>query len=186
MNNTVIKEKLVLKKCIRKKLYKCLFTIIVFLLGMIITKVNTSLKPILKKALYEDSISFMKNKNLYNKYFGKLIDTEKKEKEVIAEKMAYKNEEKTSTGVKLTVNDNYLVPCIEDGIVVFVGEKDGFQTVIIEQTDGIKTTYSNIKQNNYKLYDFLEKGEIIGEVINNVLYLSQEKEGEYIDYKKYI
>lgn len=188
MNKIIIKEKLVLKKSIRKKLNKLLFTIIIFLIGLILIKLEPSLKPKLKKYIYEDSINFIKNRKIYNKYFGRIISNEEKEKtkEVSVEKINYKKEEKTKNGVKLLVNDNYSIPCIEDGIIIYVGEKEGLNTIIIEQIDGIKTTYANIENNNYKLYDFIEKGEIVGESINNEIYLSQEKEGVYLDYKKYI
>lgn len=181
--NTRIEERLVIKKSIRNKIYKFLFTIIVFLLGMISTKVNETLKPTLNKLLFEDSINFIKTRNIYNKYFNNKLE---ENKPVQAEKISYIKEEKTETGVKLTVNDDYVVPCIEDGIIVYIGTKNNLNTIIIEQVDGIKTTYSNIDITNYKLYDFIEKGEIIGNVINNEIYLSQEKEGVYIDYKKYI
>lgn len=187
MNNTIIKEKLVLKKTIRNKLYKLLFTIIIFLIGMISTKINPSLKVSINKTLFEESIDFMKNKNIYYKYF----DNKKENKgsnleQVSLEKISYTKEEKTATGVKLTVNKQYPVPCIEDGIIIYVGIKDNLNTIILEQVDGIRTTYANVNLNNYKLYDFIEKGEIIGESLSNELYLSQEKEGVYLDYKKYI
>ena len=184
--NTKIKERLVLKKSIRKKVYKLLFTIIVFLLGMISTKINENLKPTINKVLFEDSIDFIKTRNIYNKYFGKVINNEEVVKEVQTSKLSYLKEEKTETGVKLTVNESYAIPCLEDGIIIYVGIKNNLNTIIIEQVDGIKTTYSNVAITNYKLYDFIEKGEIIGEVINNEVYLSQEKEGVYLDYKKYI
>lgn len=186
MNNKIIVEKLVLKKSIKKKMYKFLFAIIIFLLGIISVKIDTNLKPKLKKILYEDNINFMKNKNLYNKYFGKQNISKSKEKPVSTEKLNYKKEERTTNGVKLTFNNNSPIPCIEDGIIVYAGEKDGLNTIIIEQVDGIKTTYSNISNNNYKLYDFIQKGEIVGETIKNEIYLSQEKEGVYLDYKEYI
>ena len=46
--------------------------------------------------------------------------------------------------------------------------------------------YSNIKNNKYKLYDYIEKGELLGEVNGDNLYISFQKNGEYLDYKNYI
>ena len=43
-----------------------------------------------------------------------------------------------------------------------------------------------MKVNNYKLYDYIEKGKPLGETIENKLILKFEKEGEYLDYKKYL
>ena len=70
---------------------------------------------------------------------------------------------------------------------MFIGEKENYgNTIVVEQTDGIEVFYSNIKLNNIKLYDYLEKGELLGEVNDNTLYLVFEKEGKYLDYKEYI
>ena len=45
---------------------------------------------------------------------------------------------------------------------------------------------SNIDLLNYKLYDYVEKGELIGETINKNLILQFQKNGEYLDYKEII
>ena len=82
----------------------------------------------------------------------------------------------------LSVDSNYMVPVIESGIIIYLENKK----VIISQVNGINTEYSNINASNYKLYDYVEKGKLLGEVDGNKLYLSFEKEGKYLDYKKYI
>ena len=80
-----------------------------------------------------------------------------------------------------------MVPTLESGIVVFIGEKEGYgSTVIIEQVDGIDVWYSNIKANNIKMYDYIEKGSLIGEVKGKKLYMVFQKDGAFLDYKKYI
>ena len=79
-----------------------------------------------------------------------------------------------------------MVPILESGVVVFIGEKENYKnTIIVEQTNGVDVFYGNIKSNNIKLYDYVEKGELLGEV-NKELYLVFQKNGEYLDYKKYI
>ena len=60
------------------------------------------------------------------------------------------------------------------------------QTIIVEQVDGVDTYYINVNISNYKLYDYVEKGQVLGEVKSNELYLRFEKNGEQLDYKKYI
>ena len=95
--------------------------------------------------------------------------------------------QETSIFRKLNVEDNYLIPIIENGIVVFIGNKDNYgKTVIIEQVDGIDVWYSNIKANNIKMYDYIEKGSLIGEVKGKKLYMVFQKDGAFLDYKKYI
>ena len=80
-----------------------------------------------------------------------------------------------------------MVPIIESGVVVFIGEKENYgNTVIIEQVDGVETIYGNVNINTIKIYDYVEKGELLGEVNGNKLYLSFQKDGEYLDYKENI
>ena len=87
----------------------------------------------------------------------------------------------------LKVTDNYLVPALESGVVVFIGEKSDYgTTVIIEQTDGIAVFYSNINFVDIKLYDYIEKGELLGEAIDSKIYLVFSKDGAYLDYKNYL
>ena len=66
-----MRERLVLRKEIKKVLNKLLLSIIVFLIGMILTK--TSFKETIKTKLYEESLPFQKLKNTYNKYLGNII-----------------------------------------------------------------------------------------------------------------
>jgi stage IV sporulation protein FA len=80
-----------------------------------------------------------------------------------------------------------MVPVLEDGIVVFMGEKEGYgNTVIVEQVNGVDVYYSNINSNNIKLYDYVEKGKLLGEVKDTKLYLVFQKDGKFLNYKKYL
>ena len=69
-------------------------------------------------------------------------------------------------------------------MVIYTGEKEeyGF-TVIIEQVDGTEVWYSNLKNCNVKLYDYVEKGSLLGEV-DNELYIVIVKDGIYLDYEE--
>ena len=66
----MIKEKLVLRKELKRFLRKALYTTIVFLIGMIITKENPSYKEMINKTIYKDNTNYMKIKNIYNKFFN--------------------------------------------------------------------------------------------------------------------
>lgn len=189
MNKTV-KEKLVLKKSIRNGLNRLLITIIIFLIGMIAIKEHPNLKTVFKENIYEKSFKFTKSKKIYEKYFGNILSLDrvlKEEQPVFNEKLAFEKSEPYQNGVKLKVSNNYMVPTLESGIVVFIGEKEKLgNTIIIEQVDGVDTYYANVNINNIKLYDYIEKGELLGEVKGSNLYLVFQKNGEYLDYKKYI
>lgn len=180
-----MKERLVLRKEIKKVLNKLLLSIIIFLIGMILVKTNTNLKETIRIKFYEESLPFQKLRDTYNKYIGKINPIEKTQP-VFNETLVFNNISKYNDGVKLSVSDNYMVPILESGVVVFIGEKEKYKnTIIIEQVDGIDVFYGNIKSNNIKLYDYVEKGELLGEA-NKELYLVFQKDGEYLDYKKYI
>ena len=181
-----IEERYVLKKSIKRLLSKLSLLTILLLSVLIINKRYPNTKKWIKTNIYEKNLSFMKNKKYYEKYFGNLLSlsSNNKTKKVSNEIIIYKTKEKYKNGVKLTVNDNYLVPTLESGIIVFIGNIDNKNTIIVEQIDGIKTYYYNVISNK-KIYDYLEKGEYLGEVENNSLYLEFQKEKEYIDYKKY-
>ena len=182
-----MKEKLVLKKSIRNALNKLLISIIVFLIGMILVKQNPSIKTPLKVSLYEKSFKFQKIKLIYEKYFGNILSIDKnlKEEPVFNEKISYKKIDKYKKGIKLKVTNNYMVPVIESGVIVFIGEKDDIgNTIIVEQINGVETLYGNVNISNIKLYDYVEKGELLGEVKGEYLYLNFQKDGEYLDYKE--
>ncbi len=189
-NKKTVKKKLVLKKGIRSFINRLLIVTIIFLSCLILIKSNNSFKNNLIKYVYEDSFKFTKLKAIYEKYFGKILSIDKvapKEEAVFNEKLEYSKANVYNDGAVLTVSDNYMVPTLESGIVVFIGEKEGYgSTVIIEQVDGIDVWYSNIKANNIKMYDYIEKGSLIGEVKGKKLYMVFQKDGAFLDYKKYI
>ena len=81
------------------------------------------------------------------------------------------------------VSTNLPIGAIESGVVIFVGEKDNYgTTIIIEGVDGYNIWYSNITDINIKLYDYIEKGSLIGNC-NDSLYLVFYKDGEILDYE---
>ena len=186
--NKRIEKRLVLKPKIKRFIKKAMLSVILLLLGLIINKGNPKLKEYLKINLYEKSISFTKNQKVYKKYFGKILNKEQTTtKPVFSEKLNYSNEEKYNDGVKLTVENNYQVPALESGVIIYLGDKDNYgKTIIVEQVNGIQVGYSNISTNNYKMYDYVEKGEIIGNTTDDKLIITFQKEGKYLDYKKYI
>ena len=190
MQRKTIKKKLILKKDIKILLSKTLILIIIFLLSSILIKKYPESKLTIKTKVYEESFKFTKLKNIYEKHFGNILSLDKiikEEQPVFSEKISYTNKQKYQDGVELTVNSNYLVPSIESGIVVFIGEKENYgKTIVIEQTNGIDVFYSNIEPVNINIYDYVEKGELLGETKTNKLYLIFQKDGEILNYKDYV
>ena len=189
MQRKKIEKRLVLKKNIRKFLNKTLITIIIFLIGLIVIKDNPDIKTYIKENIYEKSFKFMKSNSFYNKYIGNIFSLDKMSnttQAVFNENINYESIAKYKDGAMLTVQDNYLIPALNTGIVLFIGEKDDYgKTIVVEQVDGVEVYYSNIKE-NVKLYDYVEKGQLIGEASSNKIYLTFIKDGKYLDYKNYL
>ena len=157
---------------------------------MILVKSDQEAKNLILENVYSDNLEFTKIKEIYQKYFGNILSIDQlavKEQSVFKEQLSYQKANAYLDGVKLTVDDNYMVPVLESGIVIFMGERDGYgNTVVIEQIDGVDVYYSNISTDGITLYDYVEKGSLLGEAKDKTLYLVFQKDGEYLDYKEYI
>lgn len=155
------------------------------LLVLAISLMSETGRSYIKKYLLETNFEFSKINTLYNKYIGKLTD---ENTEVVSgnQLLEYTSKEKYNDGVKLTVSENYNVNLLESGIVVYIGEKEGYgNTIIVQQSNGIDAWYGNIENVDVKIYDYIEKGTIIGNV-NKTLYLVFQKNGEILNYEDYI
>jgi len=178
----------------RKKLInyvnKFLLTVLLTLLMFILVKKNSSFKTNIYKYLYEDNISFAQINNMYKKYFGSQIPFESmfnKTKTVFNQNLNYTSKKPYFDGVELEVSDNYLVPIIETGMVVFVGKKENYgDTVIIQQVNGIDVWYSNVDLKSVKLYDYLEKGTSVFQSNSTKIYLLFKNNGKILNYEDYI
>lgn len=179
IDNSKRKIKLFLLKFVTITLLFCFLTILV--------KSNTNIKNSIYKYVYNTNISFSSIKKFYNNHIGNIIPFQNifEDKKVFNEKLEYKELSTYNKGVKLKLSDNYSIPVIKGGIVIFVGEKENLgKTVIVQQSDGIDAWYGNLSNINVKLYDYIEDNFILGEAANNELYLEFQKDGVNIDYKE--
>lgn len=179
------------KRYLLSFIHKTLVSALMFISVLCIIKIDPDAKEVIYKKVYSDNISFSSINSLYNKYFGSILPSDSFLVEptisVFNESLVYKSEEKFNDGVKLIVDKNYLMPVLESGIVVFVGNKEHYgQTIIIQQVNGIDLWYVNVNIDSIKLYDYVEKGSLLGESINNEVYLYYQKNGEFLDYKEYL
>ncbi len=183
------------KKVVRKvsfisKFFSKFLVCVVLLLGCLIAlKASPSLREGLYKYVFKDSFSFAQVNAVYEKLFGSSLPLTGSEQTALvsSSKIEYDDSTAYKDGVQLSVDENYVIPVIKSGIVVFTGEKEGYgNTVIIQQGDGVEVWYANIKEIKVSMYDYLKAGDILGEVNGNKMYLVFTKEGEILDYKKYI
>ena len=69
---------------------------------------------------------------------------------------------------------------------MYLGDKDNLgNTCIIQGVDGVDIWYSNIDTSNLTLYDYVNKGDMLGTTLSDKLYLTLEKNNEFIDYETY-
>lgn len=182
-----------INKSLKSLLYKFSISLVLVLIVLVITKTSDKYKAIIKQNVYDKNFSFASINNLYTKYLGPILPFKDlklfkdETKTTFNEKLEYSEANKYNDGVKLTVEKNYLVPIQESGMVVFQGEKEGYgNIVIIQQVNGVDMWYGNLQNIDVKLYDYVEKGKLLGEVCDTSLYLVYQKDGKYIDYKEYI
>lgn len=173
----------------KSSFYKFLLSIIITLVILILCKSNSNFKSILYKKVYQENIYFMDINNFYKSKFGlqlPFLEHFNNTRTVFSEKLKYNDISIYKDGFNLSVDENYIVPAIEEGVVVFIGEKEGYgKTIIIESSNNLSIWYSNLDDINLNMYDYIKKGDLIGNVKNN-LYLVFIKDGEHIDYKEYI
>lgn len=171
-------------------LTKFLLVIILTLITLIAIKKDIKFKELFYKYIYEDSINFAKINEYYEKIFGSYIpfeDTTNKVTPVFNEKLTYISSNKYLDGVKLTVENNYLVPVLQSGLVVYIGEKEGYgNTVIVQGIDGIDIWYGNVNNISISLYDYIDKKSLLGTTKDDVLYLVYKKDGEILNYEEYL
>ena len=174
-----------------KELTKLCFSLIILFTTLIVLKAKPQFKNMFYKEVYEKNISFSTINSLYEKFAGNSLPFENlfkdETKYVFNESLEYNEANKYLEGVKLTVSNNYLIPALDSGLVIFIGEKENYgNTVIIGQANGIDVWYCNINNINVKLYDYIDKGTFIGEVLGDNFYLVFKKDGEVLNYQDYI
>lgn len=170
-------------------LNKILICFILVIFCLIFMKTNAKFKDFIENKVFKDNLSFAYINNLYNKYFGNIFPSYKSDDtaSVFNEKLEYQNVSGYYDGYKLEVNNAYLVPIIESGIVVYASDMENYgYTIIIEGIDGVDIWYGNLQNPSVKLYDYVSKGSFLGETVDNNLYLVFEKNQEYLKIEDYL
>lgn len=187
--SNINKENLPFKLKYAKNLISRVLITVIFVLGSIIfTNVSDDNKALYQKYVLEDSLEFTKINELYQRIFGDVDITKKDnpDSEVVFGDVTYTNIEPFKNGVKLTVDMNEAISVIASGIVVFIGEKEDLgNTIIIQGNDGVDIWYSNITENDIKVYDYVEAGNILGSSNSENIYITINKDGEFINYEEY-
>lgn len=174
------------KKKFNNIISKVLLSIIFFLISIIFTNLSDQNLFLYKEYVLTESLPFTKIKSWYEDLFGEVLPKDETPKTVFNGKLVYKGIEDYFEGSKLLVNNNTLVNNITSGIVVFIGNKENYgNTVIIQGIDGADIWYGNLTNVSVKLYDYIEKETVLGEVDGENLYLVIKKDNEFIKYENY-
>ena len=175
-------------KYINNLFSRVLISIILFLSSIIFIKSSNDNLLMYKDYVFERSFKFATLNKFYKKYLGSILpfdNVASDETTVFNETFKYTDTSKNLDGTKFKVTDNYLMPALQSGIVIFMGEKEGYgKTIIIQGTDGADIWYTNISS-SLKLYDYVEKNSLVGESLSDELTLVVQKNNEYIDFEEY-
>ena len=178
------------KHYVNNLITRLLVSIIVFFGVIIAANFNAHVNKFVDENVLKDNMSFSKISALYNKYFGNIVPLQNlsnDDKTVFNEKLIYEEIKNYQDGYELLVSKNYLVPVINSGIIVFIGEKEGLgDTVIIQGIDGIDYWYSNVSNLSANLYDYVSKGDYLGNVKDDKLLLTFKKENEFLEYDEVV
>lgn len=168
---------------------RVLIVVILFLITLIVMKVNPKFKTWVTENVYHTSFQFAEVKQFYNKYIGSVLPfgDQLDDKPVFQEQFTYQEANVYLDGASVKVGKNYLVPSLESGIVVYIGEKKEYgNTLVVQQVNGIDVWYANVQLVDLKLYDYIEKGTLLGEAKEENIYLVFQKDGKFLDYKDYL
>ena len=178
-----------MKYNIKNSILKGLTVITIIIFGSLITSKDETIKAQIYENIYNKNINFAEIKKIYNNHIGSVIPFQNiiKEKEVFNESLKYNEINSYDNGIKLSLDNDYAIPILKDGIVIYIGNKDNLnKTVIIEDENGVNISYGNLDSINVKLYDYVSKNDLLGTAKNNTLYMLFEKDNKYIDYKEFL
>ena len=181
-------KKSLIKNLVFSMIIKSLIVVVLFLGSLIYIKQSNDNKNKFKNVVYNNSLSFAKIYDVYKKYLGDVIPFKNIFKDntklVSSEKLSYEQIKKEDNGYILSVSKDYITPYITSVIIVEKKVSSKYENVItVQDKNGLNITYGLIKNTNVKLYDYIEKGEIIGQA-SEELYLSFKKDNKYLSYEK--
>lgn len=184
--NNFKKKKCKNKEWVKLFISKVLISLIFLLCSIIFTNMGDSYKEKYKNYVFSESICFTKIRSMYEKVFGRVLPKEGNDALVFDGKLVYKKIDKYMDGEVLLLNSNSVINNITSGVVVYIGKKDNYNnTVIIQGVDGVDIWYGNLDNISVKLYDYIEKNTVIGNILDDKLYLVIKKNNDYLTYEDY-
>lgn len=157
------------RKNIFKSFLSKLFTIIIFTMSIvIISNLSSDFRNFIINNVLDSSFDFSKINKIINKTTDVFKTNETME---VSGEITNEKKEEYKDGIKYIIGENEKVYLKSSGIVTYIGNKEGYNnTIIIQQSNGYYAWYGNIKE-SIKLYDYVEKGSVIGTASNEYYYV---------------
>lgn len=173
------------KKKFKSFINRVLISLCLLIICLILIKVSPKAKDFIKTKVFNSAFNFSLVNKYYEKYFGSLNINKSVDSQTVSGQINYEEGEKYLDGVRVkTLGNN--VYAIESGIVIFNGNKDGYNdTIIIQTSNGYDMWYGNLKNINVNIYDYVNKNDLISES-NDKLYLVINKDNKFYTYKEYL
>lgn len=174
-----------IKKKFKSFINRVLISLCLLIICLILIKVSPKAKDFIKTKIFNSSFNFSLVNKYYEKYFGSLNINKSVDSQTVSGQINYEEGEKYLDGesVKTLGNNVY---AIESGIVIFKGNKDGYNdTIIIQTSNGYDMWYGNLKNINVNIYDYVNKNDLLSES-NDKLYLVINKDNKFYTYKEYL
>lgn len=166
------------KDSILRRLISKLFTIIIFTMLVVIAS-NYSIS--FRKFIIDDVLNNTMDFSKFNKLLNSATNVFKSDKVISVSSEIKEESEPYLDGIKYKVLKNSDIVLKDSGIVTFIGKKKGYNnTVIVQQSNGYYAWYGNIKE-SVKLYDYVEKGSVIGNSLTSEYYYALFKDDKKID-----
>lgn len=163
-------------------LTKTLICAIFVFVVLILVNVSDNIKVFIKDKVLTTNLNFATINSFYNKYFTNIF---KSNELPVNNEIVEESYEEYGDGVKV-INESGNVFLRNSGIVIYIGEKEEYgKTIIIQQSDGLDAWYGGLTNVDVKLYDYIDKGTILGGKEEHY-YLLFQKEGEFLDYEEII
>ena len=160
-----------------KRLFSKLFTILIFtMLVIIISNYSPSFRNFVVNDVLNSTMDFSK----FNKLLNKTTNVFKSNNDLVVSSEVKSNSSEYLDGVKYKVENGSDITLKDSGIVTFIGKKKGYNnTVIVQQSNGYYAWYGNIKE-SIKLYDYVEKGSVIGSSLSDEYYYALFKDDKKV------
>lgn len=149
------------KKTIIYNILNKLFTVTIFtMIVIILSNTNQKFKNFLINDILNYSMDFSKVNNAIDQVTN--VFNTNDTVQTFDENLENTKKEKYKDGYIYHVKDNENITLKDSGIITYIGNKEGYSnTIIVQQSNGYYAWYGNVKE-NVKLYDYIEKNEIIG------------------------